>query len=293
MYRMKRVLSVLLLALIAAAAVAAEAPTPAYTQNGFSPRLLDASVPLGERLELFNNVMALANKGQVRAQDLAGTLYWQGPAIEGSPVPRKLDQARNLLANSAVNGNLLAMAKLAELELQAGRTDKAMVWAQLYARYRDPTKSIRARSRHNSGYTTDLIERIVKAGGKTDKAIQTEVSGMVSLFDDRIRRGIEAFQNQRRSGETFLFRRPSGTDKQEDRNVNGLAEYMVEFHPDGKPGRIWLLDSLPGPRTDQVVRSHLDLAMANKVGADTGPRYLKVWIEHSARRFKGLRPKSN
>lgn len=290
MYRIKHVFSVLLLILIAAPAVAADVPTPAYTENGFNPRMFDASVPRGERLELFNDMVKLANKGQVRAQDLAGTLFWLGSDIDGSPVPRNLGQARNLLGNAAVHGDLLAMAKLAELELKAGQAGKGMVWAQLYARYRDPSKSIRSRSRHNSGYTTDLIERMIEAGGKIDDTVKAEVSGMVSHFDDPIRHGIKAFANQNRSGKTFLFRKPSGTDKREDYNVNGLAEYMVEFHPDGKPGRIWLLDSLPGPRTDQVVRSYLDLAMANKVGSDTGSRYLKVWIEHSALRFTGLKP---
>ena len=264
--------------------------TPSFDESGFSPGLLDPSVPQVERVQLFDRLMDKANRGQVRAQDLAGTLVWQGPAIDGSPVPRNLAQARNLLANAAVNGDVICMAKMAELELGAGRASKAMVWAQLYARYLDPLKSVRSRSRRRSGYASDLIRRIDRAGGEIDKTVKAEVAAMVARFDASIRRGIDAFSERQRSGETFLIRRPSGQDKREDVNVNGLAEYMVEFDPDGKPGQVWLVNAIPGPRIDSIVRSYLDLALANKVDGDSGPRYLKVSIVHGARNYRVLRP---
>lgn len=271
-------------------ATASSAPAPSYSEIGFDPHMLNASAPTRDRLDRFDALMKQANSGQVRAQDLAGTLFWQGPAIEGSPVPRNLAQARNLLANAAVNGEVMAMAKLAELELGAGRTNQAMVWAQMYARYRDPTTSVRSRSRRQSSYTSGLITRILKAGGAIDKTTKSEVASMVARFDNSIRRGIDEFSALRRSGSTYLFRYPSGRDKREDVNVSGFAEYMIEFDPDGKPTRMWLLDSVPTARVDTVVRPYLDLALANKVSSDTGPRYLKIPIIHSAVKYKTLRP---
>ncbi|MGA7296885.1 MAG: hypothetical protein WBW92_05205 [Rhodanobacteraceae bacterium] len=285
----KRLLCLSIL-LITFSVAAAQPPAPSYSQNGFNPRMLDPSIPASDRLNAFAGMMTLANQGHVRAQDLAGTLLWQGPRIDGSPLKRNLDQARKLLANAAVHGDVMAMAKLAELELAAGRTEQAMVWAQMYARYQNPMAMQRARRGRSAAYGSDLIRRISQAGGAISKSIRTDVAAMVSRFDEPIRRGIDAFSSRRRSGETFLVRRPYGVDKVEYRNVNGMAEYLVAFDPSGAPGRIWLLDSLPDAKTDSIVRDYLEQVRANSVDEAAGTRYLKVSIVHNALKGPILRP---
>ncbi len=287
---MARRLLLLSLLLAAFSAAAAQAPAPAYDSNGFDPRMLDASLPANDRLNAFAGMMTRANQGQVRAQDLAGTLLWQGAQVEGSPLQRNLGQARNLLANAAVHGDVLAMAKLAELELAAGQTEQAMVWAQMYARYQNPMAMQRARRGRSAAYGSDLIRRISQAGGGISKRIRTDVAAMVSRFDETIRRGIDEFSSRRRSGDTFLVRRPYGVDKVEYRNVNGMAEYLVAFDPSGAPGRIWLLDSLPDAKTDSIVRGYLEQVRANSVDEAAGTRYLKVSIVHNALKGPILRP---
>ncbi|MGB8634797.1 MAG: hypothetical protein WCD66_05120 [Rhodanobacteraceae bacterium] len=289
MYIARRVLSLSLL-LMTFSVAAAQPPAPSYSQNGFNPRMLDTSIPASERLNQFANMMTLANKGQVRAQDLAGTLLWQGSRVEGSPLKRNLGQARKLLANAAVHGEVIAMAKLAELELAAGRTEQAMVWAQMYARYQNPMAMQRARRGRSAAYGSDLIQRISKAGGTINKGIRTDVAAMVSRFDEPIRRGIDAFSSVRRGGDAFLVRGPAGTDKVEYRNINGMAEYLVAFDASGAPGMIWLLDSLPDAKTDTMVRHYLERARANSVDKDSGTRYLKVTIVHNALKARVLRP---
>ncbi len=103
-----------------------------YEQTGFQPSLLDASLPAAERSQAFAQVMALANAGHVHAQNLAGTLYWKGSAVAGSPVQQDLAQARALLGNAATHGDVTSMSRMAELELEAQQWQAAMVWAQLF-----------------------------------------------------------------------------------------------------------------------------------------------------------------
>ncbi len=268
----------------------ATGPVPAYTENGFNPGMLDTSVPKAERLKLFAEMMSLANQGQVRAQDLAGTVYWRGSRLDGNPVDQDLEQARKLLANAAIHGDVLVMAKLAELELEVGRAPQAMVWAQMYARYTDPMNSPRARSGRSTAYASNLIERVGDAGGKIDESAKNDVAVMVARFDKSIRRGIDAFNSERRSAATRLLQYPRGVDKLEYRNINGVAEYIVAFDSSGNPGKIWLLDTFPDPEMDSIVRHYLDHVIANSAATGTGPRYLKVSIVHRALKSRRLRP---
>lgn len=267
----------------------AAGPEPAYTENGFNPQMLDASVPKAERFALFPKMMALANKGHVRAQDIAGTIYWQGSRLDGSPIDQNLDQARKLLANAAVHGDVLAMAKLAELELEAGRTAEAMIWAQMYARFQDPQASQRARRGRSAAYASDLIERVGDAGGKIDDSAKTNFAAVVSRFDESIRRGIDAYNIERRDGVTRLLRHPRGIDQIEQRNISGVAEYIVAFDSSGKPGKVWLLDAFPSSKMDTILRHYLEHVMANGADAAIGPRYLKVSVVHNAAKSRVLR----
>lgn len=276
-------------AVFPAPAAAQSSPAPAYTENGFNPRLLDASVPAAERMKVFAGIIALANSGQVRAQDLAGTMYWQGSKIAGSPVAVNLAQARVLLANAAIHGDVLAMAKLGELELAAGRKPEAMVWAQMYARYIDPMAMQRSQRGRGSAYAANLIKRIADAGGTIDKATSANVASMVGRFDKSIRNGIHAFYAEGRHGRTYLTDAPRGLDSGEVANLNGVAEYMVAFDTEGKPVRVWVLDAFPDPTLTGTLRDYLKDIHANAVAGDSGTRYLRIHITHNAWKFRALR----
>lgn len=280
------------LVIVACPAAAQTAPRAHYTRNGFDPHLLSTRVPRAERMKLFAHVIALANQGQVRAQDLAGTLYWQGGRTKGSPVDRNLVQARKLLANAAIHGDVLAMAKLAELELAEGRTLQAMVWAQMYARYLDPMAMERSRRGHQAAYAASLIKRILKAGGKIDDATSRDVAALVNRFDAGIRDGIHTFASLDRRGTTFLTVQPMppGLDPGPLLNRNGVAEYMIEFDPSGAPQRIWLLAAYPDPDMGAMLRVYLDHVHANTAARGSGMRYLQVAITHNAYKFQSLRP---
>ncbi|HET6588369.1 MAG TPA: hypothetical protein VFG67_11450 [Oleiagrimonas sp.] len=293
MHRIRCTLIALCLSLLAlpGLALAADGTSDGiYSQdNGFNPKMLDASVPQAERLKLFSHVIALAIQGKVRAQNLAGTMYWQGSKIQGSPIQSNLQQAHTLLANAAVHGDVLAMAKLAEMEFNSDHMQKAMIWAQLYAHYIDPTVSAREQHGSRYAYASDLISRISKAGGKIDDSVSKGVSATVARFDKPIREGISTFKQQRRSGDAYLTSFPQGKVPNELRTKSGVAEFMVAFDTSGKPGKIWLIASYPSPDFGTALRSHLDRVRANLVDDDAGMRYLLVAIPHYSVNSRQLR----
>jgi hypothetical protein len=266
---------------------------PAYDQSGFDARLLDASVPQAERLKLFAHVIALAGQGQVRAQDLAGTMYWKGAAVAGSPVPVDLAQARLLLANAAVNGDIRAMVKLGELELQAKHVKQAMVWAQLYARYLDPEMSVRNRTGQRYAYVSGLMQRIIDAGGSVGADVAADVGNMVARYDTQIRSGIDRFRDERRSGNPRLISQPTGAPNlpPEVRNLSGVVEFMIAFDPSGAPTQNWLLACYPTASAAMapVLRTYLDHVRANPVADGSGVRYLPVSMPFNSLKARQLR----
>lgn len=292
MHTTRRILITLCLSLLASGMAMAGNDTPdgMYSEaNGFSPKMLDASVPEAQRLKLFSNVIQLANQGVVRAQALAGTMYWQGSNIHNSPIQTDLKQARILLANAAVHGDVLAMAKLAELQIQAGHPQKAMVWAQLYAHYLDPVKSAREQHGGRYNYASDMMKRITDAGGKINDKTSKNVNAMVSRFDKAIRTGITTFKQQHRTGDMHLAVMPKGTIPKDLRTKSGVAEFMVAFDPKGSPAKTWLIASYPSADFGKDLRPQIDNARANSVHAGTGTRYMLVPIHHYSVKSRALR----
>lgn len=274
-------------------AVAAPATDSHYTQNGFNPRMLDSSVPQAERIKLFAQLVNLANQGQVRAQELAGTIYWQGQKTPGSPVQQNFQQARILLANASAQGDVPAMAKLSELELADGRTFQAMIWAQLYAHYLNPLKS--ARSTHGIGYAyaMDLIDRIIKAGGENtlNDKVARSVNALVAKFNEQIRHGIDVFKKQSRSGSTHLITGPSGPSlRGELSKLSGEADYIVAFDASGTQKGTWLIASYPTSNIATLMQSRLEHVRANPVAEGSSLRYLQVRVRLNGLKKRSLRP---
>ncbi|HEX7339854.1 MAG TPA: hypothetical protein VF271_07975 [Rhodanobacteraceae bacterium] len=285
----QRIIALGLLAL--AVPCLAATPGASYDNNGFDARLLDASVPQAQRMQLFAHMVQLAEQGEVPAQDLAGTLFWQGNKIAGSPVAQNLTQARKLLAYAAVHGDVMAMAKMSELQLAAGQPAKAMVWVQLYAHYLDPMRKARQQHGRMYNYATDLMERIEKAGGKISPAVSKDVNSMVTRFDKPIRAGILAFKQQHRHGHTFLTTAPlSQANIPRDKiNWNGVADFLVAFNPDGSQQKVWLLAAWPNPQIADMLRPWVEYARANSVDKSSGIRYLEIPVTYNAVRAKQLR----
>lgn len=287
-------LALLALLTLPCAALAAGAPATSdhYTQNGFNPRMIDTSVSQAERIKLFAQLITLANQGQARAQELAGTMYWQGQKLPGSPVQQDLKQARILLANAAIQGDVSAMAKLGELELGSGRTTEAMIWAQMYAHYLNPLKSIHATRGRNFAYATDLIDRIIKAGGKdalNDK-VSRSFNVLVVRFDKKIRQGLDAFREQARSGDPRLISFPvKDRLTGDDSKLSGQADFIVAFDASGAPTQTWLVASYPTPRIAALTRPSLETIRSNPADDGSRMRYLQLHMTLNGNKKRYLR----
>ncbi|HEX7342130.1 MAG TPA: hypothetical protein VF269_07615 [Rhodanobacteraceae bacterium] len=289
MYMRFRVLAVFGLLAATVPCLASSNSGISYDSNGFNPRMLDASAPQAERMQLFAHVVQLGVHGEVPALDLAGTMYWQGANIQGSPVKTDLAQARKLLAYAAVHGDVLAMAKLGELNLAAKQPQKAMIWAQLYAHYLDPTRHARGFHGRMYAYASDLMQRTMHAGGKVDDSVRTDVGNMIAKYDSSIRAGIDAFMEQRRSGKTHLVVHYMGHFNGEKVNQNDVADYMVAFNPDGSIKKVWTLASWPNTHFAATTRTWLDHARANPAPASSGTRYLEIPIVYNSYKTRSLR----
>lgn len=163
----------------------------------------------------------------------------------------------------------------------------------MYARYLNPMAQPRQRRGGRFAYASDLMARIIKAGGKIDDTTKKDVGAMVTRYDAMIRQGIEAFFAERRSGATHLITGPRGHDATNDININGVAEYMVAFDASGAPGKIWLLAAYPDPQMDTILRGYLDHIRANSANNGSGMRYLRIPITHNAHSYQQLQPQTH
>lgn len=262
-----------------------------YEQTGFQPRLLDASLPLEERTQAFAQVMALANAGHVHAQSLAGTLYWKGPAVAGSSVPQDLAQARALLANAATHGDVTSMSRMAELELEAQQLQAAMVWAQLFTHYLDPERSAREAHGMMYAYSSDLISRIIKAGGKIDEGVSNSVNSMVARYDTSIRDGIDTLRKRMRDGNPRMIAGAMRPRLQgDDTKLSGFADFIVGYDAKGEPKQVWLLNSVPVARVAELTRAGMDFSRVNGDSDNSGMRYMPVTLRLFGKKTRELRP---
>src|SRR5579863_60413 len=102
---------------IAVSGAAAHADQNAAGHLNDLARFLDKSTPAPARQEIFEGWRKAALAGDTDAQYVVGTMYRRGDDVLPHVVERDADQARRYLSTAAAHGRLLAMAKMAELEL--------------------------------------------------------------------------------------------------------------------------------------------------------------------------------
>ncbi len=115
-----------------ASAVAPSPAAPPPTYGYFARRafiVLDRHAPPAARQQALAAIDALAQNGNAAAQFLMGSLYMWGPRHPASLTPRDLGRAANYMSNAAVQGNLDAMAAMAEIEIDLHHPQPALVWA--------------------------------------------------------------------------------------------------------------------------------------------------------------------
>lgn len=93
--------------------------------------LLIPSVPIERRRSLADRLLCSALAGNATSQELAGTLYYQGPSRTGNVLRRDTSRARHMLTAAANRGRRHAMHRLAELELSDGHLYEAALWTRV------------------------------------------------------------------------------------------------------------------------------------------------------------------
>ncbi|SEM35026.1 hypothetical protein SAMN02800694_0742 [Luteibacter sp. UNCMF331Sha3.1] len=93
--------------------------------------LLDPSVSIERRKRLADRLLCSALAGNAASQELAGELYFEGPARKGNVLPRDLSRARRLLTAAADHGRRHAMHDLARLELADHHPYRAAMWTRV------------------------------------------------------------------------------------------------------------------------------------------------------------------
>jgi hypothetical protein len=123
--------SPLLLAIVFSPAVqSADPAADACYRHG---TLLDVQASAADREIHLSRLKVAAGRGDAASEHLLGALFRLGPDHPANLLPQDDAQARHWLTKAALSGNFYAMSGLAEMDLAAGKSMDAMVWAQVQA----------------------------------------------------------------------------------------------------------------------------------------------------------------
>ena len=252
-----------LLCLSVAHAHAASVPDAQKIENkeDYDSRiLLDAAQGSERQLVEAGRVRAVAETGDAYAQYLLGTLYRLGKSHPAKLFERDDDKAGKYLSNAAVNGQVLAMAGMAELEWRRKQPMKAMVWAQAFAHY-EPVYQAILNDHHpaHQAYAAFLIQRSFDALGHGD-AVQKQI-GQYSFnfqqqYDTKLRAAISASREKQKlsikgDGDDLQQILPGKIDpvmaslSEQRLRSSGYAIFLVGVNAKGRVEKLMAVDSLP------------------------------------------------
>jgi hypothetical protein len=197
----------------------------------------------------------LAMDEQPFAQLVLGGAYLSGLHCGDFVIRRDPQQAALFLSNAAVHGNTLAMAAMAELELQQGHVLSANVWAQLYAHY-----GVLMDNPMQQGYAVSLLHRtlpLLASGQK--KTLLSDVNAFLARYNSAIESGAQ--HAQRAAAEVQAACRIVPVDPHARHTLwrpmrdglpqAGLALYLVGIDAHGNVQVVAPILSLPTTRTQR------------------------------------------
>jgi len=220
-------------------------------------RFLDASVPADQRRALFEGWRAAALSGDTDAQYIVGSIYRRGDSIDPHVVDRDSDQARRFLSTAAGHGRLLAMAKMAELELSEDRPLDAMIWTQIYGAYRGwvRNENITDYGEHNEReptlYFEDLLRRVTERMRQKPGHLQTDVvlaqlNAFVAAHDSEVRAGMwRDGIAPHWAGARLKFENANSFRRVQVPIRDMLSEWVLVFGPEGSVKAARPFDALP------------------------------------------------
>ncbi len=130
----------------------------------------------------FESLRHAALQGKASDQLMLGALYLHGRDCGSFHLARDDHEASLYLAHAAIQGRLLAMPALAELDARRSRALEANVWALAYLHYA-------VRAQQNTGYPASLLHRTL---GMLSQTQNKQVLAAANAFILRYNAGIEA-----------------------------------------------------------------------------------------------------
>ena len=246
--------------LFALAAFAFATPARAARPAGHLAELaqfLDRSTPAPRRQEIFGAWRDAALAGDTDAQYVVGTIFRRGDSADPPLVARDADQARRYLSTAAGHGRLLAMAKMAELELAEDHPLEAMIWAQLYGVYRgwvrneNPTDYGEHNEREPTLYFEDLLGRVSermrqKLGSVQEQEVLQQLNAFTAAHDKDVRADLwRDGIAPRWAGAGVKFKPRSGSRGLAVPLRQMASEWVLEFGADGSLLKAEAFDALP------------------------------------------------
>ena len=264
------------------------------TDNKFESRiLLDPDQGLPRQLEEAKRVKVAADAGDALAQYLLGTLYRLGKSHPARVFERDDDNAAKYLSNAAINGEVFAMAGMAELELRRKRLPQARLWAQVFARYEAVYVAAiggNPNPNRHQAYAAFLIGRIdpqrVRAEA-TDKQLREDFSVFLQNYDTQIRAALAALKHPVQSANnkpqeelhrlgSLQMDVPMPRMLEQGMDSPGDAIFFLGVNAKGRIEKLLVIDSLP----DQVFAAGLARSVRrsrfNTAKVDTPLRWAQI-----------------
>lgn len=266
---------------------AEDSSPPKATHKAFSDatwaRLFDESIPIAERQTMLAKLEEDAGQADSHELYLLGSLYHMGRHAPGSPAQADADRAGLYLANAAVRGSVLAMAKMAEIKLDTHQYREAMNWAQIYAYYalRQPMKN-----EGDESYGAELVLRAKQNVERSEMdAIMKDVTSFVAANDAAIRAGLKASAAGPRY-QPSTKRRFIETSPLERAPDAGIVDFVIGFRADGTAAKVLLIDAVPRQDLADTLRASADnMTLPADTNQDKALRYVWVPLVLSDRRY--------
>jgi len=251
---------------------------------------LDKTTPAPNRQAIFDVWNKAALGGDADAQYLVGTIYRRGDTVEPHVAERDATQARRFLSTAAAHGRLLAMAKMAEIELADDRPLEAMIWAQVYGAYRgwvgNDTRDYGERNeRQPTLYFEDLLRRASKRlaqkfGDERTAEVLAGLNQFVAAHDNDVRAGMarEGLSPQWARGQA-RFENAKSLRRVGTFVHDTISEWVLVFSADGRVTSAEVIDAIPAFKNASGHHGIVTQYETTAAGKDAAERYALKTID--------------
>lgn len=249
-------------------------------------QMLDPDVPLPQRQRALEQVREAAQLRNGLALYLLGCVYLLGKEHPAALVDQDLQQAKRYLSNASVNGYLIAMPLLTEVELSMQNPQAAIIWAYLANHYQNVERKGRDQnaSRVRAAYYPELIERSTRALGEAYDAdkVLGDVNAFLKRYDTQIRESMDGAKSPIPDSmlpergfkidlKSFPMFDSSGLRMAIDYKAS-TSEGMVTFYSGvsrkGTVKRVIFVSSMQEPRYVRDLMRYVQAAIWDEAGSD-------------------------